>query len=51
MQTKVQITYTNGTDEVRRFETLEDAIAFIQLCEELFRTPGMSDIESFEVLP
>ncbi len=51
MRTKIQITYTDGTDEVRRFETVEDAIEFLQLCEELYRTPGFLDIESFEVLP
>jgi hypothetical protein len=36
MQTKVQVTYNDGSDEIRRFDTMEDAIEFLKLCEDRF---------------
>ena len=61
MKAKVQITYMDGSDEIRRFDTLADALDFLTLCEEMFqhqhrthRGNGHSSptaIASFEMLP
>ena len=47
-KTSVAITYKDLSEEIRRFESLEDAIAFTQLLEE---TWDASEIHAYEILP
>jgi hypothetical protein len=55
--TKIEITYTDGSSEVRRFATDDEAIEFLRLCNVRYwaerremRAPG-ARINSFEMLP
>ena len=56
--TKVEITYSDGSSEVRRFATDDQAIEFLRLCNvrywaerREFRAGREARINSFEILP
>lgn len=58
MKAKIEITYDNGTDEVRRFDTTEGAIEFLRLCEARYQaerrgelSPERPRLSSFGMLP
>lgn len=58
MNAKTEVTYTDGSSEVRRFETVADAIDFLRLCEARYQMQrrGLIDdarpgVLSFEMLP
>ena len=58
MTTKIEITYDDGTDEVRRFDTTADAIEFLRLCEARYQAERRGDVlaerprlRSFGMLP
>jgi hypothetical protein len=37
MNAKIEITYDDGTDEVRRFDSTAEAIEFLRLCEARYQ--------------
>ena len=56
--TKVEITYSDGSSEVRRFATDDETIEFLRLCNvhywaerREFRAGREARINSFEILP
>ena len=58
MKTKIEITYDDGSDEIRRFDTFAEAIAFLRLCEARYQTERRGDVatdrprlRSFQLLP
>jgi hypothetical protein len=56
--TKIEITYTDGSSEVQRFGTDDEAIEFLRLCNVRYwadrrerRAGNGARINSFEILP
>ena len=58
MKANIEITYNDGTSEVRRFPSMEDAIKALRLCEVRYQAerrgetpPERPTLHSFLILP
>lgn len=58
MKAKIEITYEDGTGEVRQYETTTEAVGFLRLCEVRYQAERRGDapperprLRSFGMLP